>query len=77
MHFLKVCSELREFSSQLISVLGSDVACPQRVNGDDQADVVVNKLLDHLQSTYLSLNISKPDPLPSFVRLVHTKLSWD
>ena len=49
----------------------------ERVNGDDQADVVVNKLLDCLQSMYLSLNILKPDPLPSFARLVHTELSWD
>jgi hypothetical protein len=48
----------------------------EKVNGDDCTDVVLDKLLGRLQSTYRDSNILKPDPLPSFERFVHSKSSW-
>jgi hypothetical protein len=43
----------------------------EKVNGEDHANLVLDKLLVRLQATYSALNIIKPDPLPSFERYVH------
>ena len=43
----------------------------EKVNGDDNVDSIIEKLLLRLQSTYMALNILKPNPLPSFERCAH------
>jgi hypothetical protein len=44
----------------------------EKVNGDDNAAIAINRLLHRLESIYLDLNDPKPDPLPSFERSVHS-----
>ena len=49
----------------------------EKVNGDDNVDSIIEKLLLRLQSTYMALNIPKPNPLPSFERYAHKNLIWN
>ena len=49
----------------------------EKVNSDNNVDSIIEKLLLHLQSTYMALNIPKPNPLPSFERCVHKNLIWN
>jgi hypothetical protein len=47
----------------------------EKVNGDADTNTIFEKLLLRLEETYAALNISKPDPLPSFERSVHSFLT--
>ena len=49
----------------------------EKVNGDNNIDSIIEKLLLRLQSIYMALNIPKPNPLPSFERCVHKNLIWN
>ena len=49
----------------------------EKVNGDDNVDSIIKKPLLRLQSTYMALNIPKPNPLPSFERCAHKNLIWN
>ena len=49
----------------------------EKVNGDDNVDSIIEKLLLCLHSTYTALNIPKPNPLPSFERCAHKNLIWN
>jgi hypothetical protein len=40
----------------------------EKVNGEADTDTLFEKLLRRLEETYATLNIPKPDPLPSFER---------
>ena len=57
--------------------IDSDVPLLEKVNGDNNVDSIIEKLLLHLQSTYMTLNIPKPNPLPSFERCVHKNSIWN
>ena len=49
----------------------------EKVNSDNNVDSIIKKLLLHLQSTYMALNIPKPNPLPSFEKCAHKNLIWN